>query len=53
MTVDQLRSRYGARSDYHLSQILGVTRQAVSEWRANGRVPKQREKEATQKGGSE
>lgn len=39
MTVDELRRIRGARSDYHLAQIEGVTKQAVSRWRQRGKVP--------------
>jgi hypothetical protein len=38
MTVPKARKLAKARSDYHLAQILGVTRQCVSMWRSRGYV---------------
>jgi len=33
IALDEARELLGARSDYHLSQILGITRARVSQYR--------------------
>ena len=38
MSVDAARKVAGARSDYHLAQLLGVTKQLVSSWRKRGYI---------------
>jgi DNA-binding transcriptional regulator YiaG len=46
MTVDQLREIYAAHSDAELARKLRVSRQAISKWRAAGKVPKRRAESA-------
>jgi hypothetical protein len=38
VSIEKAKTFYGARSDYHLAQILGVTKQLVSAWRQRGYV---------------
>lgn len=35
-TVDDLRARYGCKSDTELSNLLGCTKGTISLWRSNG-----------------
>lgn len=35
-TVDDLRTRYGCKSDTELAGLLGCTKGAISLWRSNG-----------------
>lgn len=35
-TVDDLRTRYGCKSDTELAGLLGCTKGTVSLWRSNG-----------------
>ena len=35
-TVDDLRTRYGCKSDTELADLLGWSKGAVSLWRSNG-----------------
>lgn len=48
MTVDELRALRRAKSDYHLSKLLGVSKQLVSKWRKRGWVPAARAADATE-----
>lgn len=38
LSVDKAREITGARSDYHLAQLIGKTRQLVSLWRNRGYI---------------
>src|SRR5699024_11443945 len=46
MTVDEMKSHLGIQSDYALAKHLGVSKQAVSQWRQKGRVPEERAEKA-------
>ena len=35
-TVDDLRTRYGCKSDIELANLLGYTKGTISLWRSNG-----------------
>ena len=35
-TVDDLRTRYGCKSDIELANLLGCTKGAISLWRSKG-----------------
>ncbi|WP_179992044.1 MULTISPECIES: helix-turn-helix domain-containing protein [unclassified Acinetobacter] len=35
-TVDDLRERYGCKSDTELAELLGCSKGTISVWRSNG-----------------